>query len=413
MKRQAAVPFIMLTSLLDIMGIGLVIPVLPVLVGQLTESRDTQAYWYGVLIAAFGLAQFMCAPLLGAVSDRFGRRPVLLLGIGGLGVTFLVTALAKSLWVLAGVRLLGGALSANIAVAQAYVADITTPENRTPALGKLGAMFGVGFVIGPMMGGLLGNDGHLSYPFFAAAGLCALNWLYGLLVLPESLPPERRNVRAPARLNPFSSLAGLAQLRGVGTLVVAVAAANLAQFTLQSVWVLYTGMRFGWTPRDNGISLFVVGLVAVVVQGGLMRVLLKRMGERRLVVAGLLSGTVAYACYGLVTHGWMLYIVIMCNFLAFASNTALQGIVSKSADAHEQGRTMATLTSLSSITGIIAPLLGTFLLGTVTHLGVGNPLIGAPFFACSALEAVAWLIAWRFFAQGGKAVALAASGERL
>jgi len=398
MKRQAAVPFIMMTSLLDIIGVGLIIPILPVLVGEFTSARDTQAYWYGALIVTFGAAQFLCAPLLGALSDRYGRRPVLLLGIAGLGTTFLVSALTQSLWVLVGVRLLGGALSANVAVAQAYVADITPTEGRTAAFGKLGAMFGLGFVLGPVLGGLLG-DINLRLPLFTAAGLCAVNWLYGFLVLPESLPANRRNPIALSRLNPFASFAGLARLRGVGALVIAVAAASLAQLTLQSVWVLYTGFRFDWGPRENGISLFVVGLVAIVVQGGLLRILLKRMGERKLIAWGLATGALAYACYGLVPQGWMMYLVIMANFLAFGSNTALQGIVSKAADPREQGRTMATLTSLTSVTGMVAPVLGTFLLGQVTQLPKGDVLVGAPFFACAVLETMAYVIALRHFSR--------------
>jgi len=402
-------PFIMLTAVLDVIGIGLIIPVMPILVGEFTQGRDTQAYWYGVLMVTFGLAQFLCAPLLGALSDRFGRRPVLLLGIGGLGVTYLVTGLTHSLWVLVAIRLLGGALSANIAVAQAYVADITAVDKRTPALGKLGAMFGLGFVLGPMFGGLLGHI-DLRLPFFAAAGMCAVNWLYGLLVLPESLSADRRNPIAAARLNPLSSLAGLTRLQGVGSLVFAVAATNLAEFTLRSTWVLYTGLRFDWGPRENGISLFVVGLVAVVVQGGLLRMLLKAMGERKLVAAGLLSGALVYACYGLVTQGWMLYVLIVANFLAFASPTALQGIVSKAADPREQGRTMATLMSLVSITGIVSPLLGTFLLGQVTHLPREDVLVGAPFFACAVLEVIALVIARRYFARHPQAVGLATTG---
>jgi DHA1 family tetracycline resistance protein-like MFS transporter len=288
------------------------------------------------------------------------------------------------------------------------VADITTPEKRTPALGKLGAMFGLGFVLGPMIGGLLG-DPNLRLPFFAASGMCAINWLYGLLVLPESLPLDRRSPMVGKRLNPFSSLAGLARLQGVGPLVFAVAAALLAQLMLQSVWVLYTGLRFHWGPRENGFSLFVVGLVAVVVQGGLLRRLLKVMGERPLIVAGLGSGAIAYAAYGLVTQGWMLYLVIMANFLAFASTTALQGVVSKAADPHEQGRTMATLTSLGSVTGILAPVLGTLLLGQVSHLPQDNLLIGAPFFACASLELLAFLIARQYFARHPRPANLATS----
>ncbi len=368
MKRPAAVPFIMLTSLLDMIGIGLIIPVLPALVGEFTQDRQAQAYWYGALIATFGAAQFLFAPLWGAISDRYGRRPVLLLGIAGLGVTFLVSALTDSLWVLVGVRIMGGALSANVAVAQAYVADITTAEQRTPALGKLGAMFGLGYVLGPVIGGLLAAP-SLRLPFFAASSMCAINWLYGLLVLPESLPPERRSSRAFQRLNPFSSLAGLARLRGVGPLVFAVAADLLAMLMLQSVWVLYTGMRFHWGPRENGFSLFAFGVVAVVVQGGLLRRLLKAMGERPLIVAGLASGAICYAAFGLVPDGWMMYLVIVANFLAFASGTALQGVISKAADPHEQGRTMATLTALRSVIGIFASSMGPFLLGQVSRFG--------------------------------------------
>jgi DHA1 family tetracycline resistance protein-like MFS transporter len=408
MKRRAAVPFIMLASLLDVIGIGLIIPVLPALVGEFTHDRQSQAYWYGVLLVTFGAAQFLCAPLLGALSDRYGRRPVLLLGIAGLGITFLISGLTDSLWVLAGVRLLGGALSANFAVAQAYVADITPPEKRTPALGKLGAMFGLGFVLGPMLGGLLGApDVHL--PFFAAAGLCALNWLYGLLVLPESLPQDRRSPMVPGRLNPFSALAGLGRMQGVGLLVFALAADLLAQLMLRSVWVLYTGQRFQWGPRENGLSLFVVGLMAVIVQGGLLRPLLKRLGERPLIVAGLGSGALAYAAYGLVTQGWMLYLVIIANFLAFASGTALQGLVSKAADPNEQGRTMATLTSLSSALGILAPMLGAYLLAQVAPLPADNALIGTPFFACAVLELLAFLIARHYFTRHPRPAKLAAS----
>lgn len=398
MRRTAAVGFIMLTSLLDMMGVGLILPVLPVLVGEFTQDRASQAYWYGALIAGFGAAQFLFAPLLGALSDRYGRRPVLLLGIAGLGTTFLASALTDSLWVLAGVRVLGGALSANIAVAQAYVADVTAPEQRTPALGKLGAMFGLGFLLGPMLGGLLGEP-NLRLPFFVAAGLCAINWLYGLLVLPESLPRARRRPIARQHLNPFASLAGLTRLQGVGPLVFAVGADLLAQLMLQSIWVLYTGARFHWGPRDNGYFLFVVGLVAVVVQGGLLRRLLKVLGERPLIVAGMGSGAIAYAAYGLVGQGWMLYVVVIANFLVIASGTALQGVVSKAADPTEQGRTMATLTSLRSVMGIVAYTAGPLLFGQVSYRAPDSALLGLPFFACCALESLAFLIARQYFAR--------------
>ena len=401
MKRTPAIAFILMTALLDIVGIGIVIPVLPVLVGQFTADPQAQAHWYGALIVTFGLAQFLCAPLLGALSDHIGRRPVLLLGISGLGCTYLVTGLTDSLWLLVLVRVLGGGLSANLAVAQAYVADITPVERRTPALGMLGAMFGLGFVVGPMLGGMLGSS-NLRLPFFAAAAMCAINFTYGLFVLPESLPPERRTKEFGGKLNPFAALAGLGRLQGVGTLVFGIAAATLAQLILQSVWVLYTSQRFHWGPRENGYSLFAVGMVSVIVQGGLIKRLLKLFGERRLIVSGLASGAIAYAAYGLVPDGWMLYIVIACNFLAFASNTALQGLISKAADPSLQGQTMATLTSLSSILGIAAPVIGTSMLAAASTPAPGPGSLtalpqGLPFFASSALEFVAFLVAFGYF----------------
>jgi len=398
MKRQPAIRFVMFTALLDVVGIGLIIPVMPGIVGQFTHDPSETAYWYGALMMTFGMAQFLMSPLLGALSDRYGRRPLLLLGISGLGVTFALTALANSLWVVVAVRLIGGGLSANFAVAQAYVADISTPEDRTASLGKLGAMFGIGFVLGPALGGQLGHY-DIRLPLFVAAGLCALNALYGLLVLPESLPADRRAPVTAQRVNPFAALAGLASLRGVGSLVVVFAAANMAQFTLQSSWVLFTGMRFGWGPRESGYSLFAVGLVALVVQGGLLRPLLKAMGERTLVLAGLASGAAAYALYGLVPRGWMIFLVIPANFLAFAAGVALQGIVSRAAGANEQGRTMASLGALSSLIAVISPFTGTFLLGRVAGYAPDGWQLGAPFYVCSLLTLVALGVARLHFGR--------------
>lgn len=401
----------MVTSLLDVIGIGLIIPIMPILVGEFTSSRDAQAYWYGAIAVTYGASQFLCAPLLGALSDRFGRRPLLLLGIAGLGATFLVTALAQSLWVIVAARVLGGGLSANFAVAQAYVADITPPERRTQALGKLGAMFGIGFVLGPMLGGLLGGI-NLRLPLFAAAGLCTVNWMYGLLVLPESLPAGQRRPLSQARLNPLAALAGVSRLHGVGALVAAYALTTLAQWILQMTWVLYTNFKFGWGPRESGLSLFVVGLVAVIVQGGLLDRLIRVFAERRLILAGMLSGTLAYAGYGLATQSWMLFVIIACNFLAMGSIVTIQGIVSKAAAAEEQGRVMGALSSLASLMAVIAPLLGNSVLAQVTFLPPSDWRVGAPFFLSSSLQLLALLIAWRHFAAHRRSGATAASVQQ-
>jgi DHA1 family tetracycline resistance protein-like MFS transporter len=405
MKRSPAITFIVVTVLLDVMGIGLLIPVLPSIVGQFTESRDAQTYWYGALIATFGVAQFICAPLLGALSDHYGRRPVLLTAISGLGLMFFLTPLVGSLTQLLATRVFGGALAANFSVANAYVADVSSHENRAKSFGKIGAAFGIGFILGPMLGGLLGHL-DIRLPFFVAAGLSFLNFLYGWFVLPESLPRERRKRIDLARANPLSSLYGLVKLKNVGMLVAVFALTNLAQFILHSIWVLYTTFRYSWGPRESGLSLFVVGLMAAIVQGGLLGMLLRLLGERRVVVAGLASGTLAFVGYGLATQGWMMYAIIVANLLAFSVGAALNSIVSKAADPREQGLAMGSLSSLASLMGVCAPLLGTPLLAEVSHLPAQDWRIGAPFFLAAALNFLALILAaWHFAQHRSKTVA--------
>ena len=397
-RRSAALRFILVTVLLDVMGIGLLLPVLPAIVGQFTASRDAQAYWYGAMLLAFGGMQFLCAPLLGALSDRFGRRPVLLVSITGLGVMFAATPLVGSLGALVATRVFGGALAANFSVANAYVADISTPEARARSFGMIGAAFGIGFVLGPMLGGLLGHI-DIRLPFFVAAALSFVNFAYGFFVLPESLPPERRKPVDLARANPLAALHGLTRLDGVGLLVAVFALINLAQFILHGVWVLYTGFRFDWGPREAGLSLFVVGLAVTLVQGGLLGMLLARFGEQRLVIAGLASGTLAYAAYGLATSGWMMYAIIAANLLSFAVGPALQAIVSKAAPASEQGLAMGALSSLASLVAVIAPLAGTPLLAAVSHLPPEDWKMGAPFFLSAVLGLAALALAALHFAR--------------
>lgn len=393
-KRSAAAGFVMVTALLDVMGIGLIIPVLPALVGEFTASREMQSYWYGVLAASYGLMNFFASPLLGALSDRYGRRPVLLISIFGLGVDFLLQAMAPSLAWLLVARLIGGVTGAGFTVASAYVADVTPPEQRGAAFGRLGATFGVGFIIGPVIGGLLGaHDVH--WPFYAAAALSGLNWLYGLFVLPESLPPERRSPINWRKLNPLSSVMALREVPGVGPLVIVFTLTNLAQFLLHSTWVLYTGFRFNWGPGENGLSLFVVGLASALVQGVFLSRLLRALGEARLTVAGLASGVIAFAAYGLVTAGWVMYVIIFANILSFAVAPAMQAVISKAVDPARQGVTMGSLSAISSLILVIAPLIGTSMLAQVSHLPAGDWRIGSTFYLSAALQAVALWLAWR------------------
>jgi MFS transporter, DHA1 family, tetracycline resistance protein len=384
-SREAAMPFIMLAVLIDMAAIGLIIPVLPALVGSFATSQAEQAHWYGVAAVAFGVANFLASPVLGALSDHFGRRPVLLLGFMGLGVSFFGTALSDSLWGLIAVRTLGGAMQANAAIANAYVADISAPEERAKRFGLLGAMMGLGFIIGPVMGGLLGAV-HLHLPFYVAGGLTLLNWLYGYFVLPESLPVAQRKPFSWAAAHPVNSLRKLAQLKGVGPLVGVVALSGLAQFVLYTVWVLYNSFKFGWGPQENGWSLAVVGIVAVLVQGVLMGRLLKHIAVHKLVVMGLVSSSLAYLLFGAATEGWMMYAVIAANLLGGTVTASVQSLISSAASSQNQGQTMGAVSALTSLTAVVAPMLGAPLLAAVSDLPRGDWRMGAPFYFCAALQ---------------------------
>jgi MFS transporter, DHA1 family, tetracycline resistance protein len=396
LTRKAGIPFILVTVFLDMLGFGIVIPVLPALVATMTPDKPSQAYWYGILLASYGLAQFFSAPLLGAVSDRFGRRSVLLISILGLALNFFITALSPWLWLLLVSRLIGGASGASYTVAGAYIADITTPENRSRSFGLLGAVFGLGFICGPMLGGLLAANG-LRLPYFVAAALGMVNWLYGYFVLPESLPRDRRTRIDFKKANPFLTIVRLSRVRGIGSLVLVYIFTMFAQFTLQTTWVLYTAFRFGWGPQENGISLFVVGVVGALAQAWLLGILLKRLGDMRTALVGLTSSFLAYILYGLATQGWMMYGIILANVLGFVIAPALQGIVSKAVDPQHQGITLGSLNSISSIMGVIAPLIGTPVLAQVSGLPPTDWRVGATFFVAATAQGVALLQAYLHF----------------
>ena len=394
--RKAAMPFIMATVLIDMVSIGLIIPVLAPLIGTFTKSQSEQAFWYGAVTIAFGLANFFGSPILGRLSDRYGRRPVLLIGFSGLALGFFVTGMATALWMLVVVRLFSGAMQSNIAVANAYVADITPPEERAKAFGKLGAMLGMGFILGPVIGGLLGGI-NLHLPFFVAGGLACINWLYGYFVLPESLPLERRQPFVLREANPVNSLRGLTEMKGVGSLVVVIALSGLAQFMTHTSWVLYTTFKFGWGPTQNGWSLFAIGLMSVLVQGVFLSKLLKRFSPQRLAIMGLISSSLCFVLWGLATEGWMLYPVIAMNVLGFAVSASIQSLISNAADPTTQGRTAGAVGSLNSMMAVVAPAIGAPLLATVSHLPHGDWRIGAPFYFCALLQAASAVIALRHF----------------
>ena len=412
-RRQAAMPFIMITVLIDMVSIGLIIPVLPLLVGTFTSSQTEQAFWYGAVTIAFGIANFFGSPILGRLSDRYGRRPVLLIGFSGLALSFFVTGLATALWMLLVVRLFSGAMQSNVAVANAYVADITPPAERARAFGKLGAMLGMGFILGPVLGGLLGGI-SLHLPFFVAGSLAIVNWLYGYFVLPESLPLDRRRPFVLREANPVTSLRGLAELKGVGLLVVVVGLSGLAQFITHTSWVLYTTFKFGWGPTQNGWSLFAIGVMSVLVQGFLLSRLLKRFSPQRLTLMGLVSSSLCYLAWGVVPEGWMLFPVIGLNVFGFTISAAVQSLISNAADPTTQGRTAGAIASINSMMAVLSPVIAAPLLAAVSHLPRGDWRIGAPFYFCALLQAASMVVALRHFrAARRRRVAAGADGAAI
>lgn len=398
MSEKKNIFFVLFCILLDILGIGLIIPVLPQLVGDLAQDQTAQTWWLGAMLVSYGSMQFLFAPLLGALSDRFGRRPVLLLGIFGLGIMFLVPALSSSLPVILLSRVLGGTCSANIAVAQAYIADVTPKEKRAEAFGMMGACFGIGFILGPMIGGILGET-DVRLPFMLSAVLACVNFLYGLFILPESLAESNRKPITLSGCNPLSVLGNLLKIKSVGLLVAVMAIASFCQSVMHSTWTIYTNIRYDWTPMSIGFSMVAIGVVSVFMQGFAMRRFLALMGERQLIIAGLLSGAAAYVAFGLTYAGWVTYIIILLNFLSVAVAPTLSGKISRSVAPHEQGVTMGAVTALNSVMGILAPLIGTPLLVHTVHQNDHSILAGLIYFICGTLMLIGSAIAARHFRQ--------------
>lgn len=393
--RPAALAFIFVTVALDMLSFGLVIPVLPRLVeGFLGGETAEAARVFGLFSFAFNLMQFLCAPLLGALSDRFGRRPVILLSNLGLGLDYLLMALAPSLgWLLAG-RIAAGICAATVSTAFAYIADVTPPDRRAKAMGMVGVAFGLGFVVGPALGGLLGaTDPRL--PFWVAAGLSGANFLYGLLVLPESLPRDRRGAFVPARANPVGALGLLRARPGLAGLAAVHFLKGLAHVVLPVVFVLYAGWRYGWDEATLGLSLALVGVCSAVAQGALVGPAVARLGERRALLLGLACGTVGFLGFGLAPSGFWFWLALPVFTLWDLSGPALQGLATRRVGPEEQGRLQGALGSLQGIAGLVGPGLfaGVFAAAIGPAAWLGLP--GLPFLLAAALLVAALPIAWR------------------
>ncbi|HKS37968.1 MAG TPA: TCR/Tet family MFS transporter [Verrucomicrobiae bacterium] len=406
-SRKPALGFIFVTLFLDILGIGLIIPILPKLIEQLSGGDISDASSiYGWLAALYSLMQFLCAPVLGSLSDRFGRRPVILGSLFGSGLDYLLLAFAPSIpWFFVG-RVVSGITGANITAASAYIADVSPPEKRAGNFGLIGAAFGLGFIAGPALGGLLGEIG-LRVPFLAAAGVTLLNWLYGVFVLPESLPREQRRPFDWSRANPVGSLAALNRYPVVLGLTATYFLFNLAHQVFPSTWVLYTDKRYHWTSAQVGGSLAIVGIMAAIVQGGLARRIVPALGERRAIVVGLINGTVFMASYGLATQGWMVCVLIIVGSFGAVANPALQGLVSRQVPLNEQGALQGALNSLNSLAGILGPIVATKLFGYFAGPRAPIYVPGMAFFAGSLMIFGALLMALRSFQKNPAIIATA------
>ena len=376
---HAAFVFILVTVALDMIAFGIIAPVLPDLVRHFEGGDFARA---SDMIGYFGLAwasmQFLFSPLLGAWSDRFGRRPVILISCLGLGIDYAFMALAPSLsWLFVG-RIVSGITASNISTAFAYITDITTPEKRARQFGFISAAFGLGFVIGPAVGGFLGNT-HLRLPFWVAAGLSLANFFYGLFVLPESLPPERRAKSAWHLANPLGSLNLLRSHPELFGLSAVMTLYYLAHQSLPSMWALYTEYRYLWNRRDVGLSLAVVGVSAAVVSGILVGPLVKRFGERRSLLAGLCFGILGFACFGLAPRGWEILASIPLIALWGIAGPAMQSLMSQRVDSSSQGKLQGAINSIRAITGMVGPILFTQVFAYAISPRSALHLPGAPY----------------------------------
>lgn len=397
--RAASAPFILVTLFLDTLGIGLIIPVLPRLLENMVGGDLPAASRYtGIFLAVYAGMQFLFAPILGGLSDRFGRRAVILASLLGAALDYVLLAFAPSLsWLFVG-RVIAGITSASFSTATAYIADVTPPEQRAASFGMAGAAFGFGFIIGPGLGGVLGGA-HLRLPFIVAAGLNLVNLLYGLLVLPESLAEEHRRPFTLRRANPLSSLISLGRHPIVRGLTGPLLCGALAQAILQGVWVLHTQARFGWTTLYVGLSLTAVGFAAAFVQGGLIRPVLAQLGERRTLLFGVVMSIIGYAGFGLATHGWMMNTLILVFALGGLAGPAVQGLITREVGPSEQGEVQGSLASLSSVASFVGPLIGGELLARFSPETAVLRVPGAPFFASALLNTCALLLALRLFAR--------------
>jgi MFS transporter, DHA1 family, tetracycline resistance protein len=357
-KRTASMGFIFATVLIDVIGFGIIIPIVPDLLEELTGQKVNEASGVGgMLMASFALMQFLFSPIVGALSDKYGRRPILLFSLLGLGIDYLLSAFAPTLaWLFAG-RILAGMFGASFTTANAYIADISTDKNRGQNFGMIGVAFGVGFIVGPLLGGLIGEHFGTRAPFFVAAGLSLINMIYGYFILPESLPKEKRRGFSLAKSNPFSTLFNLKKFPVLQSLMFSFLCIYVAAHAVQSNWTFYTKYRFMWSNADIGWSLAAVGLLVAIVQGGLIRIILPKWGLKTSILVGFILYGLGLAGFGFANAGWLMFAFLAPYCLGGIAGPALQSVVSGQVPINQQGELQGTLTSLMSLSAIIGPVL--------------------------------------------------------
>lgn len=393
-KRKSGLIFILITLLIDFIGFGIIIPVLPQLIAELTHGGMGLAAEYGgLLTASYAAVQFICAPVLGGLSDAYGRRPVLLMSLFGLGIDYIFLSFAPSiLWLFIG-RIIAGVAGASFTTAQAYIADISTPENKAQNFGMIGAAFGVGFIVGPVIGGLCAEFGT-RVPFMVSAALALVNWLYGYFILPESLPKEKRRPFSWRRANPVGSLMQIKKYPRLLGLLTGLFLLYLASHSVQSNWSFYTIEKFNWTSKDIGYSLGVVGIVVAIVQGGLIRLAIPKIGAVNAVYLGLFLYIIGFLSFGLATEGWMMYMFMIPYGLGGIAGPAIQGIISNEVPDNAQGEMQGLLTSLMSMASVLGPFIMTSIFAYFIHKQNAIYLPGAPMFLSALLTLAALLIAY-------------------
>lgn len=399
-----ALAFIFLTVMLNMIGLGVVMPVMPRLIMDVTGDGLSQAaQWGGYLTLVYALMQFIMMPIIGGLSDRFGRRPVLLVSLAAYSFDFFIMAIAPEIAVILAARLIAGAFAATFSTANAYIADISPPEKRAANFGLMGAAFGLGFIIGPGIGGILGEQYGPRAPFYFVAALGAINFLYGLFVLPETLAEENKRPFNWRRANAFGNFKQFGKYPAMLPIAGVLFIAQIAHWTYPSVWAYYAEEKFDWTPALVGASLMFVGLISAIVQGGLTRIIVPKLGERATAVMAMSITMVAYFAFAFVEKGWMVYVVIALSGLGGMAQPALQGIMSRTAPANAQGELQGAIAAIMSVSMIIGPTLMTqifsafsapgrpFDIAGVTILENGAPFYfpGASFAFAAFLEVIA------------------------